>query len=152
LSRGRRRGLLGWVRESPSAGLLLLFLLCGCGSVGLPREDAPAPAAAAGVAYADAIAQYVRAGIKDAASGDSFELSELRWVHSMDGWVWLACVRYRDHGHRRTYAVFLKDNKVISARLAVETDGCNAQNYFPFAQMPSAPSPPPASNVLAPLY
>jgi hypothetical protein len=48
------------------------------------------------------------------------------------GWTWLACVHFRDHGHLRSYALFIQDNAVIDGRFAVETDACNSQTYTQF--------------------
>ena len=31
-----------------------------------------------------------------------FEISDPRWVHAIQGWNWLGCVRFVDRGHRRS--------------------------------------------------
>jgi hypothetical protein len=66
------------------------------------------------------------------ASYEPFEISAYRWVQGMKGWSWLTCVRFHDRDHLRTYAFFVKDDKVIDNRYAVETDSCDVQSYAPF--------------------
>jgi hypothetical protein len=56
----------------------------------------------------------------------------LRWVHALKGWSWLACVHFVDHGHLRTYALFIQNGAVADARYAVQSDACGAQTYTPF--------------------
>jgi hypothetical protein len=77
-------------------------------------------------------AEYLQSVLKDRAAYDDFEISGLRWVHSITGWNWLACVHFHDHGHLRSYALFIQDNAVTNSRYAVETDACEAQTYTPF--------------------
>jgi len=43
-----------------------------------------------------------------------------------------ACVHFVDHGHLRTYALFIQNNAVIDARYAVQVDSCGSQSYTPF--------------------
>ena len=61
-------------------------------------------------------------GFKDFSSYGNFQISGLRWVHVATGWNWLVCVRYVDHGQRRTYSFFIKDNVVVNGRYDVRTD------------------------------
>jgi hypothetical protein len=68
-------------------------------------------------------------------------------VHSLNGWAWMTCVRFEDSGHPRTYAVFIKDGKVIDGRYAVQTDACNTQTYAVFDAMG-----PTRAGVLGPVY
>lgn len=82
--------------------------------------------------YVSLAAKYMQANVKDLSSYDGFEISPLRWVSTLNGWSWLACVRFYDHGHARIYAIFLQGNAVSDARYAVETDGCEAQSYTQF--------------------
>ena len=63
------------------------------------------------------------------------------------GWAWVTCVRFEDKGHPRTYAVFIKDGKVIDSRYAVQTDACNTQTYAVFDAMG-----PTRAGTLGPLY
>ena len=78
------------------------------------------------------VANRLKAVFKDGASYQAFELAGLRWVHTLKGWSWLACVRFQDRGHQRFYAVFVKDSAVTDDRYAVETDACQTQSYVPF--------------------
>jgi hypothetical protein len=61
--------------------------------------------------------------------------NEPRWVHSVQGWTWLICVRFQDRGRTRTYALFLKRGTIINARYAVQTDECDMQAYALFERM-----------------
>ena len=72
---------------------------------------------------------------------DSFEISDPRWVHSIKGWTWLTCVRFRDQGRVRSYALFLDGNKIVDDRFAVQTDSCDLQAYYPFERMPTGLDP-----------
>ena len=81
-------------------------------------------------------------------SYEEFEISDYSWVHSVKGYSWFTCVRFQDRGHTRTYALFIKDNEVIDARYAVETDGCGTRTYSPFALTEK----PAGKGVLQPLY
>jgi len=78
------------------------------------------------------IASDLKNRMKDIAAYDSFEISDPRWVHSINGWTRLVCVRFQDRGHRRTYAFFLADEQIVDSRYAVQTDACDAQTYSPF--------------------
>jgi hypothetical protein len=82
--------------------------------------------------YVSLAAKYLQSALKDQASYDGFEISPPRWVHSVQGWSFLTCVHFHDHGRLRSYALFLQNNTVIDARFAVETDACEAQTYMPF--------------------
>jgi hypothetical protein len=58
-------------------------------------------------------------------------------------------VHFVDHGHLRTYALFLQNDAVIDARYAVQLDSCGLQSYTPFDVVtgvlgrPTAPRQPP---------
>jgi hypothetical protein len=110
---------------APAAALLL----AGCSELAQPSETAPP---AEQPAYVSLAAQYLQSTLKDRAAYDGFEISSLRWVDSLKGWSWLACVHFRDHGHLRSYALFIQNNIVVDARYAVETDTCDAQSYTQF--------------------
>src|SRR5215472_17358011 len=77
-------------------------------------------------------AKYFSESMPDRLSFENFEISELRWVHGLKGWSWLACVHFMDHGHLRTYALFIQNNAVIDARYAVQIDSCGSPSYTPF--------------------
>jgi len=108
--------------------LLALMLLTspGCPQIAQPSEAATPPA------YAALAAKYFSETMADRVSFENFEISELRWVHGLKGWSWLACVHFVDHGHLRTYALFIQNNAVIDARYAVQLDSCGSQSYTPF--------------------
>ena len=116
------------------AALLLALVLPGCSGLALPQQEMPAPAPTAGAdpSYHTLVAKELKSLFKDPASYQAFEISGYRWVHAVKGWSWLTCVRFQDHGHRRSYALFIKDGTVIDNRYAVETDACDGQTYSPF--------------------
>jgi len=82
---------------------------------------------------------------------DAVDISELRWMNTIKGWGWLACVHFQDQGHRRTYVFVINENEIVDARYAVETDACNAQTYSPL-NLASGPTPRPLSGDTGPLY
>jgi hypothetical protein len=122
-----------------------LMALLGCSELAQPSEAAPPSAQPP---YVSLAASHLQSVLKDRASYDSFEISGLRWVDTIKGRSWLACVHFKDHGHLRTYAIFIQNNAVIDARYAVETDACEAQTYTQFDLVtgtlgrPTAPTQP----------
>ncbi len=131
-----------------AALLLALAVAAGCSSVTGSDET---PASAPDPAYNTLVANRVKGSFKDHASYDAYEISDYRWVHSVIGWSWLTCVRFQDHGHRRTYALFIKDNQIVDSRYAVGTDGCDTGSYSPFDLITGAAKPASAGG-LEPLY
>lgn len=102
------------------------------------QKDAAPAAATPDPAYTDLIANHIKKTFKESSSYDRFEISGVRWVHSIKGWTWLSCVRFDDHGHQRAYALFIKDGAIVDSRYAVQTDGCDTETYSPFAAMGTA--------------
>jgi hypothetical protein len=129
------------------AFVMALAMLSGCGD--LPTESVPE--AGAPPAYTALAARYLEKTLKDRASDDAFEISGLRWAHTMTGWNWLACVRFQDHGHRHTYVLFMQTDAVIDGRYAVQTDACESQPFTQFDLMSGAAGQPTAVQ-LEPLY
>jgi hypothetical protein len=120
-------------RHAAGAALLLLVtLLPGCSDVALADEM---PASEPDPGYNNLVAKHLKDTFKNRASYNAFAISAFRWVHSFKGWAWMTCVRFEDNGHPRTYAVFIKDGKVIDSRYAVQTDACNTQTYAVFDAM-----------------
>ena len=111
--------------------LLALMLLAspGCTQIAQPSEVAAPPEQPA---YASVAAKYFTSTMADRTSFENFEISGLRWVHGLKGWSWLACVHFVDHGHLRTYALFMQNDAVIDGRYAVQSDSCGLQAYTPF--------------------
>ena len=128
--------------------LLALMLLAspGCTQIAQPSEAATPPAEQP--AYASVAAKYFSSTMADRTSFENFEISGLRWVHGLKGWSWLACVHFVDHGHLRTYALFIQNEAVIDGRYAVQADSCALQAYTPFDVVtgvlgrPTAPQQP----------
>ena len=125
---------------------LTLLMSPGYAQIAQPSEGATPPAEQP--AYAALAAKYFSDTMADRLSFENFEISELRWVHGLKGWSWLACVHFVDHGHLRTYALFIQNNAVIDARYAVQSDSCASQSYTPFDVVtgalgrPTAPQQP----------
>jgi len=127
--------------------LTLLTLPC-CGELAQTSEvmpPGPEPP------YVPLVANHLRTVLVNLSFYDGFEISGLRWVHSIGGWNWLACVHFRDRGHRRTYALFVERDAVVDARYAVETDACESQAFTQFDVMSGAIGRPTAP-AQAPLY
>jgi hypothetical protein len=127
---------------------LTLVTLPGCAELAHPTE---APPPATEPPYVALAAKYLRSALVDRSLYDGFEISPVRWVHSLKGWNWLTCVHFRDHGHLRTYAVFIRDGEVVDARYAVATDACEGQIYTQFDLVSGAIGRPTAP-VQSPLY
>ena len=144
LVRERQRACSSW-HGARAALLLMVALLPGCSDVALPSEEMPASGAYPW--YNDLVANHLKKTFTNRASYDAFAISAFRWVHSLNGWAWMTCVRFEDNGHPRTYAVFIKDGKVIDGRYAVQTDACNTQTYAVFDAMG-----PTRAGVLGPVY
>jgi hypothetical protein len=127
-----------------------MFLLLGaaaCSELAQSSQAASPPPAPP--AYVSLSARYLMSTLKDRFAYADFEISAPRWVDTLKGWAWLACVHFQDHGHLRSYAIFIQDSAVVDARFAVETDACGAQTYTPFdlvtgqLGVPTAPMQPP---------
>jgi hypothetical protein len=119
----------GTVRRRHFCAILLLGVaLGGCSEIA--RTDADPPQAEPPAA--SLAAEYMRSNFKDRSTLEGFEISQPRWVHSLVGWSWLACVRFRDQGRERSYTLFIQNNAIVDSRYSVETDACAAQTYSPF--------------------
>jgi hypothetical protein len=124
---------------------LMLLLVSGCAQLAQPSEAPPSTEPP----YASIASRYLASVMTDRSAFEDFEISGLRWVHSLKGWSWLACVHFTDHGHVRSYALFIQSEAVIDGRYAVETDACGSQTYTPFDMetgtlgRPTAPRQPP---------
>ena len=145
LGRGRRTL---WQAVRYAALGLSLFGAAACSELAQSSQAASAPPAQP-PAYVSLSAQYLLSTLKDRSAYSGFAISGLRWVDSMKGWAWLACIHFQDHGQLRSYAIFIQDNAVVDARYAVETDACASQTYTPFDLVtgelgrPTAPVQPP---------
>jgi hypothetical protein len=101
--------------------------LAGCSEIALSNNAMP-PGGEPG--YVSLSAKYLQSVLKDVHTYDGFEISGLRWVTTIKGWSWLACVRFHDHGHTRIYAIFIQDGAVSDARYAVETDSLRGADLY----------------------
>src|ERR1700735_4029510 len=150
---GFRGGAVGWAPDPLVSGARALCGVrrgrdCACRR---QRNSAFNERHAAGgePGYVSLSAKYLQSVLKDVRAYDGFEISGLRWVTTIKGWSWLACVRFHDRGHTRIYAIFIQDGAVSDARYAVETDSCEAQTYTQFDLIsgelgrPTAPMQPP---------
>jgi hypothetical protein len=144
----QRQRACPWRHAAGAALLLAVAVLPGCADVALPTEEMPASGADPG--YNSLVASYLKNNFANLATYDAFAISPFRWVNSFKGWAWMACVHFEDNGHPRTYAMFIKDGKVIDGRYAVLTDACNTQPYAAFDAM--GPVKAMKAGVLGPLY
>ena len=126
-----------WVFLLP-AWLGLSAGLSGC--AGLAAGNAEMPVTGPDPSYQGVVATHLKQVLKNYSAYDSFEVSDPRWVHSIKGWTWLTCVRFRDQDRVRSYALFLDGNKIVDDRFAVQTDSCDLQTYYPFERMWRRPS------------
>jgi len=128
-----------------AALVLVLVTLPACSELAQPSDSMQPSAEPPHVWLA---AKYLQSVFKDRASYEAFEISRPRWVHSIKGWSWLTCVHFHDHGHLRSYALFIQDSTIADGRYAVETDACESQNYTQFdvatgvLGRPTAPTQP----------
>jgi hypothetical protein len=123
-----------FARNATWAALLLTAAtLAGCS--GVPSTSEKIPQSRPDPSYRDIIAGHLKSALPDYASYEGFEISDPRWVHSLEGWAWLTCVRFQDHSRMRTYALFIKGSVIIDARYAVQTDECDLQAYGVFERM-----------------
>jgi hypothetical protein len=67
-------------------------------------------------------------------------ISPLRKSHSVAFADWMACVQGEGEGHRRTFAVFYRDRKIVDFRHAVVIDGCDAEPYERLEPETAAPA------------
>src|SRR5271155_5497966 len=140
----------GSLRHMVRRAVLVLALLTmpGCSELAQPSEAVPPSPEPP---YVPLVAKYLRTVLVDRSFLDGFEISGLRWVPSLRGRNWLACVHFRDRGPRRTYALFVERDAVVDARYAVETDACESQAFTQFDVMSGAIGRPTAP-AQAPLY
>jgi hypothetical protein len=89
----------------------------------------------------EVIGSYLKRTLKNYRTYDSYEISDPRWVHSMKGWLYLTCVRFRDQGHVRSYSIFMDGNKIVDDHFSVQTDSCDSQAYYPFDRMQTGLDP-----------
>jgi hypothetical protein len=124
---------------------MALPALAGCSELAGPTDVMPP----AEPPYVSLAANYLQSALKDQAAYDDFQITGVRWTHAIRGWSFVTCVHFHDHGHLRSYALFIQNNIVIDARYAVETDGCESQTYTQFDLLtgklgrPTAPMQPP---------
>jgi len=134
---------------------ILLATMPGCSQIVLPNNAEPLGPQPP---YVSLAAKYLQSNLKDTNVYDGYEISGVRWVSTIKGWAWLACVRFHDHGHTRIYAIFIQNDPASStgytisdAHYAVETDACEAQTFTPF-DLISGVFGRPTAPVQQPLY
>jgi len=127
-----------WVFLLP-ASLGLSAALSGC--AGLAASNTEMQLTGLGPSYREVVAARLKSVLKNYDSYDSFEMSDPRWVHSIKGPAWLTCVRFRDQGRLRSFALFLDGKSVVDDRFAVQTDDCDLQTYYPFDRVPTGLNP-----------
>jgi hypothetical protein len=129
--------------EPPSAPIAQSGAVVPSGAIAQlgPTAQSEAPSAP-DQSYPGLIADHLKSTFKDYLSYELFEISTPRWVHSFQGWNWLACVRFLDRGRRRSYALIFNDTKVVEGHYAFQTDKCGTESYVVFEQMRGLGLPP----------
>ena len=127
-----------WVFLLP-ASLGLSAALSGC--AGLAASNSEMQLTGLDPSYREVVAARLKSVLKNYNSYDLFEMSDPRWVHSIKGPAWLTCVRFRDQGRLRSFALFLDGKSVVDDRFAVQTDDCDLQTYYPFDRVPTGLNP-----------
>ena len=117
-----------WILLLP-VWLGLSATLSGCAGLAAGNTDKPVTGPES--SYRKTVATHLRQVLKNYSVYDSFQISDPRWTHSIKGWTWLACVRFRDHDREYSYALFLDGNKIVDDRVAVQIDDCDLQTYYP---------------------
>jgi hypothetical protein len=139
-----------------------VFLLLSAalrGSAGFAASNSEVPVTGPDPSYRKVVATHLKKVLKDPLAYDSFEISDPRWVSSINGWTWLICVRFREpakpeaeqiglennpnyHSQDRmhSYALFLDGDKIVDDRFPVQTDSCYLQTYYPFELWPRPPA------------
>ena len=144
----RRRFNDSSLGDTARYALLTLTLVAGSGCAELARPGETAAPPPEQPLYGTLAAKYLASVMRDRPAFEGFEISGLRWVHSLKGWSWLACLHFVDRGHLRTYALFIQNDAVVDGRYAVQSDSCGSQSYTPFDVVngvvgrPTAPEQP----------
>jgi hypothetical protein len=144
------------LRRAAWVFLLATWLGLVRSAAGLAASNTEVPVAGPDPSYRKVVATHLKQVLKHPSTYDSFEISDPRWVNSINGWTWLTCVRfhewaepgpeqtevenspnYRPQDRIHSYALFLDGDKVVDGRFAVQTDNCNLQTYYPFQLWPS---------------
>ena len=123
------RGAVPRVRAAcHAAALLSLTLTAACGSLatGAVQTTTLNPD------YRETIAKRLRATFNKTPISGPIEVSDPRWVQSNKGWGWMACLRFQDRGHQRTYVMIFDHGEFLDERYAVQTDACGVQTYSAF--------------------
>jgi hypothetical protein len=121
-----------WALLLPAC-LALSAPLSGCAD--LAAGNTEVPQAGPDPTYREVIGSHLKRTLKNYSTFDSFEVSDPRWTHSMKGWLYLTCVRFRDQGRVRSYSIFMDGTKIVDDHLSVQTDNCDSQAYYPLDRM-----------------
>jgi hypothetical protein len=142
IPKNQQDGTTAWQGAALALLLLLTATLVACNGFAASTEVPSAtptepgqPAVALDANYQKVAADRLRSTFKNYATYDQFQISEPRWVHALQGWSWLICIRFLDRGRVNNYALFLKSGAIVDSRYAVATDGCDMQTYAPFEAM-----------------
>ena len=110
--------------------MLLCLAQAGCAlSDAIPEASPGAPDAAA-------LARIVDQVSRESKLPPPIEVSPLRAAHPVSPAPWVFCLKSSAPDHVRPYAVFMKNNDLVTARLGVLIDNCDNETYQPFVKPP----------------
>ena len=84
------------MRRAAWAFLLVAWLWIVHCTAGLAASNTEVPVAGPDPSYRRVVATHLKQVLKHPTAYDSFEISDPRWVNSINGWTWLTCVRFHE--------------------------------------------------------
>ncbi len=109
--------------------VLLCLAQAGCALSEVPELSPSAPDPAAVGRIAEQVANTAKLP-------PPLEVSPLRAAHPVSPAPWVFCVKSGAPDQLARYAVFMKNNELITFRLGVLIDRCDNETYQSFAKIP----------------
>jgi hypothetical protein len=129
---GRPENSFGRLKLSVSPILTVLVCLAVTGCAGLDVKESASPARAAAVPPDEkALAELVNTAFKTTKLTGAPEVSPVRATHDAQLGDWAFCIKSSDPEQSPSYAVLIKDNKILEIRSFVILDGCDKETYRP---------------------
>lgn len=136
---GRPEKSFGRLKLSVSPILTVLVCLAVTGCAGLDVKESASPVRAAAVPPDEkALAELVNTAFKTTKLTGAPEVSPVRATHDAQLGDWAFCIKSSDAEQSPSYAVLIKDNKILEVRSFVILDGCDMETYRP-VEISSAP-------------